>query len=148
MVIWPGSHIINLSPLGHIFFCISSLLLQAEFTLVEYFFTFEEISLSLTERLLSFSKFIIEILVTIDHILLPCKILLHEFLELCINFILSSPDFLLAGFRGQIHGIQEQRTLWVGTFVQLTTENFWIRPKIIINVFGGIIDVFRRTESC
>ena len=141
LVIWLGSHIVNLIPPGHIFFCMSSLLLQTDFKLVEYLFSFEQISLSLTERLLSFSKLIIKILMLLYQILLPCKVVLHEVSELCILFILPSPDFLSAGFHGQVPGIVEQRTIWVGALVQLTTENFWISPTIIIDVFGG-------TESC
>ena len=74
-------------------------------------------------------------------ILLHRKVVLHELLELCVPFLFPSPDFLLAGFRGQVPGIAEQRTIGVGALVQLTTEKFWIRPTIIINVFGG-------TESC
>ena len=52
--------------------------------------------------------------------------------------LLPSPDFLSAGFQGQVRGIAEQRTIGVGAIVQLTTENFWIRPTIIIDVFGWI----------
>ena len=74
-------------------------------------------------------------------ILLPRKVVLHKFLDLCIHLFFTSPDFLPTGFRGQVPGIVEQRTIWVSTLVQLTTENFWIRPTIIIDVLGG-------TESC
>ena len=67
--------------------------------------------------------------------------LLEEVLKSCILFILPSPGFLLAGFHGQVPGIAEQRTVGVGALVQLTTENFCIKPTIIIDVFGG-------TEIC
>ena len=67
--------------------------------------------------------------------------MLHEFLDLCILFVFPSPHFLPTGFRGQVPGIVEQRTIWVSALVELATENFWIRPTIIIDVFGG-------TESC
>ncbi len=70
-------------------------------------------------------------------ILLHRKVVLHEVLELCVPFIPPSLDFLLASFRGQVPGIEKQRTFGVGALIQLTTENFWIRPTIIIDVLGG-----------
>ncbi len=141
LIIWLGSHIINLLSLRLIFFRISSLLLQAGFTLAEYVFSFEQILLSLTERPPSFSKSIVEILVTLYQILSTRKVVLHEFVEFCFLFMFPPLDALPASFRGQKPGIVKQRTIRVAAFVQLILENFWIRPAIIIDVFGG-------RESC
>ena len=70
-------------------------------------------------------------------ILLTRKVVLYEVFDFRIPFVFPSLDSLPASFRGQVPGILKKRTIGVAAFVQITTENFWIRPAIIIDVFGG-----------
>lgn len=133
-----GCHIIDYLPEGLILYCkLFLLLLQSEFTLAEVFLSFEHNLLMLLELVLSFSKFLPEVHFERFHFGLTLIEIFHEEFVFCYLFLSPYPHFLPAGLHGQVPGIAEQRTIGVGALVQLTTENFWIRPKFRIEVFGG-----------